>query len=68
MIVVDRIEGVYAVALEDGSITNIPVNMLPSNIKEGDVVIRTAEGYIIDSEATDELRRKNSDLESGLWK
>lgn len=68
MIVIDRIEGVYAVALEDGNVTNIPVNMLPSSIKEGDVVIRTTEGYIIDSETTDALRRKNSNLESELWK
>ncbi len=68
MIVIDRIEGVYAVALEDGAVTNIPVNMLPSDVKEGDVVIMTAEGYIVDFEATKELRRRNCDLESELWK
>jgi len=53
-LIIDRFEGKYAVCeLEDKSIINVPKYKLPLNCKEGDCLIRDAEGmYQKDSETT----------------
>lgn len=64
MLIVDRIEGGFAVT----DSTDISLNDLPSGVKEGDVLVKTENGYVIDKEKTDELREKNSAIEDLLWK
>jgi hypothetical protein len=58
--IVDRIEGNYAVVeLEDKKITNIKLDILPQDIKEGDV-INIQDCITIDLEETH--RRKDKML------
>ena len=66
--IVDRIEGHYAVIeLENKKMTNINVESLPKEIKEGDVII-IGENITIDVVETQ--RRKEEALTNiqGMWK
>lgn len=64
--IVDRFEGKYAVCeTETNSFVNIEKHKLPSEIREGDVIIENDDGsYYIDTVATEkrkELIRKKLD-------
>lgn len=54
--IIDRIEGIYAVAETDEGTVNISLSQLPGNVKAGDVVIYENGGFVIDAEKTSELR------------
>ena len=55
MLIIDRFEGDFAVIETPGGMVNIPISEIPSNSKEGDILILT-----IDSNATT-LRGKRID-------
>lgn len=57
MIIIDRFEGDIAVAETDGGMLDISRDLLPENTAEGDVIVLTDNGYIIDGQATAERRR-----------
>lgn len=57
MIVIDRIEGSMAVLEENGTLRNVPLQELPEDIGEGDLLERTADGYVRCPEAA-ALRRE----------
>lgn len=60
--IIDRFEGDYAVAeRDDGDITEIATALLPENAKEGDVIVFTYDGYIIDEDATAERRKATAE-------
>lgn len=59
--ILNRFEGEYAVLEireETGEILykNLPAVWLPDDAAEGDVLVKTAEGYAIDTLATEQLR------------
>lgn len=56
MIIIDRIEGAFAVCETDTGIRHIPAASLPEDVREGDVLTETAQGYCKDSEATQKRR------------
>lgn len=59
--IIDRFEGDYAVLElreETGEVLykNLPASWLPDDAAEGDVVVKTAEGYAIDTLETEKRR------------
>lgn len=56
MIVIDRFEGQYAVCETEHGMRNIPAADLPDDVREGDVLNDTLEGYRKDSEETQKRR------------
>lgn len=66
--IVDRIEGNYAVVEDNvGNFKNINLEYIKGHPKEGDLVYKQEDYYIIDKEAT--LRRKEEmeKLMKGMW-
>ncbi|WP_085833828.1 DUF3006 domain-containing protein [Clostridium merdae] len=60
---IDRFEGNLAVVeLEDKSFVNIPVQALPLEAKEGDII-----SVAIDTEGTAERRKKIEGMMKDLW-
>lgn len=67
-IIVDRIESEYAVCeLEDGSMKDIALSELPSETKEGSVLIFTDGEYINDSETLEELKTEILALQNSIF-
>lgn len=56
---IDRIENNIAVLenIENNKLLEININMLPEGIKEGTILIKEDDKYLIDSQ--EELKRKN---------
>ena len=66
--IVDRIEGNYAVVeLEDKKITNIKLDILPRNIKEGDV-INIQDCITVDLPETQRRKDKILKETKDMWK
>lgn len=68
--ILDRFEEDFAVleSLEDAETINIKKTLLPSNLKEGDVLLRDESGWAFDKEKTEERRNKINDKLNSLWK
>lgn len=65
---VDKIEGLIAVLeLPNKSLAEFPLQELPQNLREGDLLIRTEKGFIIDETATKERRKNIFDLQNRLF-
>lgn len=58
MIIVDRIESDFAIIEDNETIKNIPLQLLPENVAEGDVLIKIENKYVVDHFKTTE--RKDS--------
>ena len=56
MIILDRIEGTTAVLETEDGMENVPRQLLPAEVKEGDVLQKTQDGYQIDTAATEARR------------
>lgn len=56
MLIVDRIEGEYAVCETANGIKNILLALLPEGVRGGDVLVQTENGYRIDREQTEKRR------------
>ncbi len=52
MIIIDRLDGEYAIAHRDENELEILITHLPKNARPGDVLIKTDDGYIIDKDTT----------------
>ncbi|MBR5362973.1 MAG: DUF3006 domain-containing protein [Oscillospiraceae bacterium] len=68
---IDRFEGDYAVLEireETGEVLykNLPASWLPDDAAEGDVLVKTAEGYAIDTLETEKRRAVAAEKLSGL--
>ena len=69
MIIVDRIEGAFAVCeMDDKSMQNIALSELPAGIKEGDVLAISDDGELaIDVEETARRRSKIKKMQNSIW-
>lgn len=73
-VIVDRFEGIYAVCekcsdnASEISMINIERSKLPSEVKEGDVVIITSDSAVIDTEETEKRKKEIELLTKDLWK
>ena len=56
MIVIDRIEDRFAIAETKNGTLSIPLDTLPKQVREGDVLYMTDSGYRIDREQTEQRR------------
>lgn len=68
MIVIDRFENGFAVVENGDSMENIPVELIPSEAREGDVLIYENGAYQVDPGKTSELRSLASERLSRLLK
>jgi len=67
-LIIDRFEGDFAVCeTEDRKMINIKRSLLPGDAKEGDVIIRTSDGYRIDKDETAERKKRISKLIDDIW-
>ena len=68
MIVVDRFEGDYAVLETDSGMIDVEKSCLADDIREGDVIIETENGYIKDYNTTQQKHKKMIALRDKLMK
>jgi hypothetical protein len=67
-LIIDRFEGDFAVCENDNKImVNISKKELPSEVKEGDVIYKYDEKYIIDLEETKKRKQEIQDITKNLW-
>lgn len=67
----DRIEENFAVCqdLYTENMINIPLKLLPKNIKEGDILSTKTDGsFFVDKEETNKRRKKIIDLQNKIFK
>ncbi len=66
---IDRIEGSIAVCeLDDGTMTDIDVSVLPKGIREGSILIPDGSGsFTVDAAAEAERREKLLKLQDSLF-
>lgn len=65
---VDRVEEQFAVCIDDsGDILNIPCENVPSDIKEGDILVFKDGAYHIDTEETVHRREEVRNLLDELF-
>ncbi len=69
MIIVDRIEGAFAVCeMDDKSMQNIALSELPAGVKEGDVIAMDNGTYVIDAKQTKERSERIAQKMNRLFK
>ena len=69
MVIVDRIEGAFAVCeMDDKSMQNIALSELPAGIKEGDVLAVDNGTYVIDAKQTKERSERIAQKMNRLFK
>ena len=69
MLIVDRIEGEYAVCEDaDGKMQNILLCQLPACVKEGSVLNLADGNYFLDENAYAQRKQKILDLQKKLFK
>lgn len=62
MLIIERITGEIAIIESDDGNFEINKNALPQNAREGDVIIKTNNSYIIDNEGTAKRRERIKQL------
>lgn len=68
MIIIDRLEGEFAVCEFNSEVTNIKRIELPQNVKEGDVLIKGSDGkYYVDTAETKKRKEKIEKKFLGLF-
>ncbi len=65
---IDRFEGAVAVCLKDGFELTINRADLPIGVKEGDILIAAADGYIVDENETAARRERSKSLLDDIFK
>lgn len=66
--IIDRFEGDYVILeTDDSKHIQIKIQEIPKQAKEGDCLILKNGVYSLDMTLTDNLRKKNADLQNGLW-
>jgi len=67
-LIVDRFEGDFAVCEnENKEMINVCRSELPADVKEGDVLLKMNDKYVIDTAATEERKKKISRMMDELW-
>lgn len=66
-VILDRFEGEFAVMEFEDGYKNIPRNILPTEAREGDVLVLHDEHWIIDPKATSKRKQKIEKLATELW-
>ena len=65
---IDRIEENVALCEDDlGKTVKLRLDELSENIREGDIIVRTENGYTIDSDETSVRRKKMAEMQKKLF-
>lgn len=65
---VERIEENIALCEDDlGKTVKLRLDELPENIREGEIIVRTENGYTIDSDETSARRKKMAEMQKRLF-
>ena len=65
---VERIEENVALCEDDlGKTVKLRLDELSENIREGDIIVRTENGYTIDSDETSVRRKKMAEMQKKLF-
>ena len=65
---VERIEENIALCEDDlGKTIKLRLDELPENIREGDIIVHTENGYTIDSDETSVRRKKMAEMQKKLF-
>ena len=65
---VERIEENVALCEDDlGKTVKLRLDELPENIREGDIIVRSENGYTIDSDETSVRRKKMAEMQKKLF-
>ena len=65
---VERIEENVALCEDDlGKTVKLRLDELPENVREGDIIVRTENGYTIDSDETSVRRKKMAEMQKKLF-
>lgn len=67
MLVLDRFEGNFAVVEDNGIFKNISRDLIDQNIKEGSVIIKKGNRYVLDKKNSAVRRKKISELQNSLF-
>lgn len=68
MLTIDRFEGEYAVCIDENEGTvNIHISQVPANAKEGDILEKQNDKFIVNSEKTRLKREEIIKLQDSLW-
>lgn len=66
---IDRIEENLAVCEDENDRqVKFELELLPKNVREGDIIRRTDDGFIIDVDEAAERRRKMAQMQKSLFK
>lgn len=66
---IEKVENNIAVCENDGGeILNMELSRLPADIREGDVIIQTESGFVVDCDETQKRRRKMAELQKNVFK
>ncbi len=68
MLIIDRIEGNIAIVETENGHLDISLSAIIGNPKEGDVLSKKGEGYIIDKAETTSRKSKILSLQNSLFK
>ena len=65
---VERIEENVALCEDDlGETRKLSLDELPENIREGDILVCTEDGYSVDSDETSARRKKMAEMQKKLF-
>ena len=65
---VERIEENIALCEDDlGKTIKLRLDELPENIREGEIIVRTENGYTIDSDETSARRKKMAEMQRNIF-
>lgn len=65
---VERIEeNIVLCEDDDGNVVKMKIKDLPKGIREGDIIVKTENGYTADSEETELRRRKMAELQKNVF-
>jgi len=68
MIIIDRIDNGFAICeIDQNRHIDIPLNLIEGSPKEGDVLIKKGENYIIDRAKTETRRKKIISLQDDIF-
>ena len=68
ILIIDRIEGEYAVAETDAGMQEIPLNRLPEGVGEGSVLRLVDGAWVIDAEAKQQRQQSLFAKQQSLFK
>jgi hypothetical protein len=68
MIIVDRIEGKFAVCETDGGMKNIPVNLIRGKVRDGAMIVEREGFFAVDEKATAKREADIRDSSNGIWR